>query len=296
MLIGDYRKFAKESFSSGERFRRQGPEYFPEAFRHLWETYENALNYLDVHHPGNDNMRNRNETFESYVVHRGIRDDFIVGTFGLPEAESLADLDPMIFQEGPFQRAGTKDASSHHAFRSDFHRFSRGGCDACKAPLTRLLNLLYIVRCNVDHGQKSLPQDWPETRQRNLQIFKLVTPIVHRLAMLLFETVLADGLFAYGTLRPDGKGHDVVHEYVQQVLNGYYVIGKVIEGGGVTTFDVTGNHKVQGNILTTDRLHLMLRAADSYEGERYQRSLVWSYSRGEQDCKLVWIYSARPTT
>ena len=59
-------------------------------------------------------------------------------------------------------RTGEKRSDEHDAFASDYERFRSGR--PIKEPIARLLNLLAVVRNNLQHGQKPLPNDWPEMR------------------------------------------------------------------------------------------------------------------------------------
>lgn len=143
-----------------------------DAFRALWEAYENFLDGFPVL---GESIRKRNVAFEDLLRERGLFARFVEQVTRLPAAGRLADLEPRIFSEDCFQRTGKKRTDEHSAYASDYEHI-RSGCRP-KEPLARLLNLLYVIRNNLQHGQKVLPEEWSEMRRRNLEVFCLVAPV-----------------------------------------------------------------------------------------------------------------------
>lgn len=286
-MHSDYRKFGRENFEAGLRCLDAGfQDAARDAFRSLWEAYENYLDGAQV--PG-ATIRERNSAFEADLRRSGLHPYVMQSLLSHPEAGVLSDLMPRIFQEKLFQRTGQKRSDEHDAFASDYERF-RGG-RRTKEPITRLMNLLAVVRNNLQHGQKPLPADWPEMRERNLTIYRLVTPLQHRLIVLLFETRWADGLFAYGTLGPSGASHDLVRDLVDSVERGSRVTGTLYDLGSYPGLLVGSGGPVNGDVLRSSRLHELLNRADEIEGDRFKRRLVWA--RPERDSfqpLLVWVY------
>lgn len=283
----DYRRFGRANFDKGtRRMKDDSPDALRDAFRSLWGAYEN---YLDDSPDLGGNIRNRNRAFEDHLRSAGLHADFTQNVFGCSEAGLLADLTPRIFQEQLFQKDGQKRTDEHNAFSSDYERF-RGGRPA-KAPVARMLNLLAVVRNNLQHGQKVLPKDWAEMRRRNLEIFKLVAPIQHRLVTRLFETLWADGLFAYGTLRSSGPSYELVSNLVDSVARGYHLKGSLYDLGDHTGVVIGSGGTVVGDLLRSVRLHELLARADEIEGVQFERRLTWvdSESSPEQSA-LAWVY------
>jgi gamma-glutamylcyclotransferase (GGCT)/AIG2-like uncharacterized protein YtfP len=283
----DYRRFGRENFDAGmRRLVEASPGALRDAFRSLWEAYENCLDGSGV---PTGTIRVRNKTFEAALKNKGLHDHVTREVLSSPQAGLLADLEPRIFQEEVFQRTGRRRTDEHDAFASDFERF-RGG-RRVKEPLARLLNLLAIVRHNLQHGQKVLPQDWPAMRERNLTIFELVAPIQGRIVAQLFETFWADGLFAYGTLRASGPAHNLVLDLVDSVQSGYHLAGSVYDLGSHAGLVIGSGGSVRGDLLRSARLHDLLARADEIEGVHFKRRLVWVHlESGPQQSALAWAY------
>jgi gamma-glutamylcyclotransferase (GGCT)/AIG2-like uncharacterized protein YtfP len=289
----EYQKFGRENFEKGTALlTATGANQQGDAFRYLWEAYENFLDGLPV--PAST-MREKNNAFEDFLVKRELAAHFIEGTFGLPEAGLLADLQPRIFHEQTFQRTGEKRTDEHDAYASDYDRL-RSGLGP-KKPIARLLNLLYVVRNNLQHGQKVLPNEWPAMKQRNLQIFHLVAPVQRRLVLRLFETVWADGVFVYGTLRPASTRFNLIRDLAQTKGDKYFVSGKLYDLGDHPGLVLGAGDRVPGEILHNDRLHELLRRVDEIEGSDFIRRLYWTTPAVDSDeSALTWIYEYRGKT
>lgn len=283
----DYRRFGRENFDAGVRQLGAGsPDALRDAFRSLWEAYEN---YLDDSALPGATIRDRNAAFEERLRSAGLHAHVMQNVYSCPEAGLLADLTPRIFREEQFQRTGEKRTYEHDAYSSDYERFRSGR--RAKEPVARLLNLVAVVRNNLQHGQKVLPADWPQMRDRNLRIFELVAPIQHRLMTQLFETLWSDGLFAYGTLRPSGPSHDLVGDLVDSVDSGYRVTGSLYDLGSHTGIVIGSGGPVRGDVLRSTRLHELLARADGIEGAQFKRRLVWAHAeRDPSQSLLVWVY------
>ncbi len=283
----DYRKFGRENFDAGARQLKDGsPDALRDAFRSLWEAYENYLDWAEL--PG-ATIRQRNAAFEASLQETGLHAHVMQSVLSCAEAGLLADLKPRIFREEMFQRTGERWTDEHDAFWSDYERFR--SWRQAKEPIGRLLNLLAVVRNNLQHGQKVLPTDWPEMRERNLRIFELAAPIQHRLITLLFETRWADGIFAYGTLRFSGSSHHLVRDLVDSVESGYRVTGTLYDLGTHPGLVIGSGGPVSGEVLHSSRLNELLARTDEIEGVQFKRRVVWAYpERDPSRSVLVWVY------
>jgi gamma-glutamylcyclotransferase (GGCT)/AIG2-like uncharacterized protein YtfP len=292
-VSSDYQKWATANFQSGTASLQPGqPESLRDGFRNLWEAYENFLDGMPVL-PGST-IRDRYKAFEGLLVQRDLVPHFVERVLRLPEAGLLADLQPRIFREQTFQRTRERRTDEHDAYASDFDRIRSGRRP--KEPLARLLNLLAVVRNNLQHGQKILPDEWPEMRERNLEIFRIAAPIQHRVVLSLFETLWADGLFAYGTLRPVSTRFDLVRDLVKTTTETYYVSGKLYDLGEYPALVLGAGDRVPGEILRSDRLHELVLRVDGIEGNDFARRLCWATSLGGGERALAWVYEYRGPT
>lgn len=120
-MHSDYRKFARENFETGLRYLAS--DEARDAFRSLWDAYEN---YLDGAQVFGANLRERNSAFEADLRPSGLHAHFLRSVLSCPEAGILADLMPRIFREELFQRSGEQRTDEHDAFTSDYERFRSG--------------------------------------------------------------------------------------------------------------------------------------------------------------------------
>lgn len=286
-MNSDYQKWAVANFQSGTGCLDAGqPDSLRDGFRNLWDAYENFLDGMPVL-PGST-IRDRNRAFEGLLIERNLVSHFTERVLRLPEAGLLADLQPRIFHEQTFQRTGERRTDEHDAYASDCDRIRSGR--RAKEPLARLLNLLAVVRNNLQHGQKILPQEWPEMRERNLEIFRVAAPVQHRVVRTLFETVWADGLFAYGTLRPASTRFALVHDLITTTSGTCYVLGKLYDLGDYPGLVLGSGDRVPGVILRSDRLHELLLRVDGIEGHDFARRLCWAMSSERREGALCWVY------
>lgn len=286
-MYKEYQKFGRENFESGTNsLNARTAEEIRDAFGYLWRAYENFLYGVVV--PGRT-MRERNAAFEALLRRRGLLGHLIERIRRLPEAGLLADLRPRIFREEKFQRTGEKGTDEHNAYASDYERIRSGRSP--KEPVGRLLNLLGVIRNNLEHGQKVLPEEWPEMKRRNEKIFRLAAPVQRCIVKTLFETLWADGVFAYGTLRTSSRIFASLEDLVDKVDADYFVSGKLYDCGAYPGLVIGQREQIRGEVLHSAQLHELLRRTDSLEGSDFNRRLFWARPLSpELEEALVWVY------
>jgi gamma-glutamylcyclotransferase (GGCT)/AIG2-like uncharacterized protein YtfP len=289
----EYQKFGRENFESGARLlNATEPESLRDAFRRFWDAYEN---FLDGTPTLEGSVRNRNDAFEELLIERGLHAHFTEGALRRPEAGLLAALQPRIFREQAFQQTGERKTNEHDAYTSDYDRIRSGRPP--KQPVARLLSLLSVVRNNLQHGQEVLPQDWPEMRARNLQVLRLATPLLHKVVTGLFETIWADGVFAYGTLRTASTRFELVRGLVSEATEDYSVLGELYDIGSHPGIVLGVGDRVQGELLRSHRLHELLLRIDEVEGRDFARRLWWVTAGADaSERSLAWVYEFRGQT
>ena len=177
----DKLKFIYENYTKGS------------SFIDYWYAFENFLDLRFPHLGNDDRFRKRLERFESSLLESLIYPAFVQQIFCMEQVRELAELQPRISREIGH------DTDAHKAFANDYSRRVLG--QKPKNPVSRLLNLLYVVRCNEQHGQKILPEEWPEISKRNELIFSLATPIIKNIVELIITFFVSSGVFSYGVLQ-----------------------------------------------------------------------------------------------
>ena len=291
----DYQRDAKANYDRLLRLLEdhKNPHSLRDAARESWVIYENFLDSYDLSNPDPKNTnRKRNRLFAAFLAESSLLHYFESTLLDLPEAQRLAKLQPQIFREERFRRAGIKDTHCHEAYSSDFDRYLAGL--PRRESIPRLLDLLYVVRCNHDHGQKVLPKDWPEIRKRNAQIFELVVPIQRNIAKLLFENVWTDGVFVYGTCKPTEGNFKHIEHLVERVSDDWYAKGELYDLGKYPGLVPTPAGKVRGCLLEGKEPGELLSLMDELEGAAFLRELLWIKSEHEQEA-LAWVYCYQGT-
>lgn len=252
------------------------------SFREYWYAFENYLDMCFPYVGEDDNFRKRLQRFEEYLQRVLVHHVFLSRTFTLDEAKSLAELQPRIFRES------TGNTSAHEAFASDYSRHVRG--QQPKEPICRLLNLLYTIRCNDQHGQKILPEEWEEIRSRDELIFSLTTPLLAVLDELIITFFVASGIFSYGTLQQLGTTKEL--PFSVESLPGMKIKGHLYDLGRFPAWRYDTWGWVHGAML---RVPLQFRTkfvqhCDALEGDAFEPRLVIAYSEDEKIQDIAWAY------
>jgi gamma-glutamylcyclotransferase (GGCT)/AIG2-like uncharacterized protein YtfP len=253
------------------------------SFRQLWYAFERCLDVHFPHEGSDDNFRRRFSRLEAHLAQTGMHEHLVSRLYSCEEARRLAELQPCIYREK------NRDTSAHKAFSSDFARYVQGS-SAPKEPIARLLNLLYIVRCNDQHGQKPLPKEWDDMRERNFLVFSLTKPLLRVLDEFVIAFFVSDGVFTYGTLKMPELGKQM--PYPVSVISEAKIKGHLYDLGRFPgwTYDTWG--WVYGEIAQASqecRLDLLQRC-DELEGALFERRLVVTYDSQDREKGLAWAY------
>lgn len=254
-------------------------------FNEYWYAFEN---YLDLRFPPaaeRESFLARLKRFEDYLMQVLVHETFWRRIYRSACIRDLAELQPRVFREN------TGDTSAHDAFASDFSRFTRG--QKPKEPIARVLNLLYTVRCNVQHGQKPLPDEWEEIRKRNELVFSLTIPIIAKIDELVIALFIAAGIFSYGTLQE--ALDDQRFPYSTERLDGFRIKGHLFDLGIFPAWRYETWGWVHGCILRVPTMFRLKHLAfcDEVEGERFERRLALAYGENDQPQHIVWAYHYR---
>jgi gamma-glutamylcyclotransferase (GGCT)/AIG2-like uncharacterized protein YtfP len=152
----------------------------------------------------------------------------------------------------------------------------------------RLAELLYIVRSNIAHGEKTLKGPDPAKAIRDQQVCAAVLPLLE----LVVECVLeypARRLAVYGSLAPGRPNHSMLAplggEWRRGIIEGQI---EVVDGFEYFKW-VTKSNKVVVHILDTDQLRDQWATLDSFEGPLYRRVLC--PVEIDEDIAIVNVYT-----
>jgi gamma-glutamylcyclotransferase (GGCT)/AIG2-like uncharacterized protein YtfP len=250
-------------------------------FQGCWLAFENYLYHHFPYSGRGDSFRKRAQRFENHLKDICVHETFCRRLYRLPEAKELAELQPRIF------RQTNPNTSAHDAFASDYSRLIPG--ETPKEPIAGLINLLYTVRCNFQHGQKVLPHEFEDIRRRNAEVFALTTPLLSRLTELVITQFVVLGIFSYGTLK---EASDADFGFSMERYGDMKIQGHLYDKGQFPGCRYDTGGWVHGCVLSApSRFRLEhVSFCDDIEGEQFDRRLVLVYHATEKPKHLAWAY------
>lgn len=145
--------------------------------------------------------------------------------------------------------------------------------DEIQAALVRLADLVYVIRSNLQHGEKFASAD-PNRIARD----RVIAERVGRMLELFFDLLLgkpSTSLVAYGALAPGGVYHDTL-EGLGGAWDSVVVRGQLVEGGAFPRLAVDPTGDAVQALLLRGAPGLPERWArlDEIEGDSYRRALA----------------------
>jgi gamma-glutamylcyclotransferase (GGCT)/AIG2-like uncharacterized protein YtfP len=141
--------------------------------------------------------------------------------------------------------------------------------------LKKLGTLLYSVRSNIAHGEKTMRGPDLAKAERDRQVCEITLPMIRTVADVLLDHP-TQKLIAYGTLKPSEPNHRVLEPLTDQEWLDIEVEGTMIdhEGGlkGFRWCDSRTRHKAM--LLKSSQLPSFWGRLDSFEGSAYRRTLA----------------------
>ena len=206
----------------------------------------------------------------------------LIGT----ELRALARLKPRVMDHNVLRRGDyrpgldigddlMKDATrEHRKLENALERLDKGQPETFRQVMKRCAQLLYIVRSNIAHGEKTPYGPDPDKKKRDEQVCRLVVPLCRVVIDLLLECPSCR-LVVYGTLAPGQPNHHVI-----QAIEGSWrpcrlnAVVKELHGLPVMTWLPRGRLTVNALLFESDDLPGHWQVLDRFEGTGYRRHLV----------------------
>lgn len=221
------------------------------------------------------------ELVESAASSR-VGEDRLIAT----ELEALASLEPRVVNHDVLRRRNYRPGSqiasdlmrsateAHRKLVNALERLTEGQPEAFHQVLKRCAELLYVVRSNIAHGEKTPYGPDLDKRGRDEQVCRLVVPLC-----LVISDLLLGGpgrrLVVYGTLAPGQPNHRVIQD-----LEGSWhscrlqAVVKEVRGLPVLSWQPGGTLTVHALLLESDGLPGHWQDLDRFEGSGYRRHLI----------------------
>jgi gamma-glutamylcyclotransferase (GGCT)/AIG2-like uncharacterized protein YtfP len=175
-----------------------------------------------------------------------------------------SEIEPRLFSEA---------SEVHRKLTHAFSEVVSGDAATEDRVIKRTAELLYIVRSNLAHGEKTPYGPDVAKRQRDEAVCKVINPLQE----ILIDCLLgypSRKLVVYGTLAPGQPNHDVVED-ISGTWSHCVVRGSVLRqlGFPVLSWNPSGP-EIQAQLLVSADLPHSWSRLDAFEGSAYRRHLI----------------------
>jgi len=201
------------------------------------------------------------------------------------QVQSLVALNPMIMNHDVLRRRGYRPdvaieptlanhaTEVHRKLENAYRDLHENREEVPKRVLKRVAELLYIVRSNIAHGEKTPCGPDLNKRERDEQVCACIVPLQELLLDMLLGQP-SKRLISYGTLAPGQPNHSLVSD-----LKGEWeecvIRGTMNQKGELLRFlwNPTGPEQT-ASLFTSNDLPSNWHRIDQFEGAEYRRQLV----------------------
>jgi len=167
-----------------------------------------------------------------------------------------------------------KSTDEHRQLENAYNRFktNESDIDLIDSFCKKLTKILYIVRSNIAHGEKTPNGPDLEKTNRDKTVCRIIQPILYKILQIIFDEPLRK-LATYGTLQPDESNHDIIKNYTGIWLDAT-LEGKIEYLNGLPYFEWLQNginHNIK--VLVLEKIDFNWEYLDKFEGESYKR--IW---------------------
>jgi gamma-glutamylcyclotransferase (GGCT)/AIG2-like uncharacterized protein YtfP len=183
-----------------------------------------------------------------------------------------------------------KASEKHRKLVRAYRELENGANRDAEVPVLKwTADLLYIVRSNIAHGEKTPHGPDVIKRDRDAQVCLVVTP----LQVLLFDLLLdwpSRKLVAYGTLAPGQVNHELLAD-IPGEWQDCEVRGSISLRSGLPALSWTpSGPEVRTQLLTSSELPKRWPLIDTFEGKGYKRRLL--PTRTPTGIAIAYVYLA----
>ena len=226
------------------------------------------------------------KAFQTMIID-GLPSDEAKNEFiGTAEVQNLVTLDPKIMSHNILNRRGYKPnlpiepqlgkeaAGIHQNLENAYNRFVREGNEEEKGQvIKRVAELLYIVRSNLAHGEKTPSGPDLIKRQRDEQVCNSIIPLLELLIDILLGRP-SKKLVSYGTLSPEQPNHqqlaDLKGDWEECVIR-----GSINQDEGLLIFSWNPRGvDIKASLFFSEDLPNNWERINRFEGSRYRHRLV----------------------
>lgn len=279
---------AKINSSSYEKTSIGKAQILFEALNLLWKEYfilkktEHPENYPEKNAKGEKIKYSDNFKLELLLKNELLENDFF---FSSEEVNKLVIFNPLIMNHDTLKEKEynpqdipnklRKDSEEGHKdFISSYNRYINQSTSKNKSSfIKRLSGLLYIVRSNIMHGEKTQYGPDLEKIRRDSEVCNITVPLLNLIFEIIFNNP-SHYLTVYGTLGPGEVNNQILSE-IKGTWNDGYVYGDITYHDGLPYFRWNLNgKKIKVKIFHSEELNKQYKKLDRFEGSSYKRILI----------------------
>lgn len=202
-----------------------------------------------------------------------------------PELRSLVMLNPKVMDHDVLRDGGyrphvaidetlsRKATKIHRKLEKAYRELDANGGEAHDRAIKCVAELLYIIRSNIAHGEKTPYGPDLEKRERDEKVCTCVVPLQELLIDMILDHP-SRKLVSYGTLAPGQANHavtsDLKGEWEECIIQ-----GTINQHDGLPRFSWKLDGSVQvAKLFTSDDLPNHWGRLDQFEGNEYRRQLI----------------------
>lgn len=151
--------------------------------------------------------------------------------------------------------------------------------------LKKLADFLFVIRCNIAHGEKTAYGPDSKKVGRDRDVCKVARPVMELIWHEIFERPDCR-LAVYGTLAPGGVNHSLL-DGCPGIWMDARICGRIAERSGLPYFfwDIHGD-PIEIKILESEKLvKQKWKELDRLEGDAYQR--IWAIASTQNGIPIV---------
>jgi len=213
----------------------------------------------------------------------GMPDSYIEEFIESKELQNLVEFEPHIMNHDTLRRKGYRPdrdikprlqqeaTKEHRQLVNAYKDYKENPSDNTKKRLLKkTAQLLYIVRSNIAHGEKTPYGPDLKKAERDENVSSIVIPVLLKLLELIFDKP-NQKLIVYGTLTPGASNESVLKGLWQDCK----IRGKIMHYAGLKYFKWNPNAgEINVKMFISKSLFDELSSVDRFEGGNYHRILI----------------------
>ena len=222
----------------------------------------------------------------THLLIEGMPDSYIEEFIESRELENLVEFEPHIMNHDILRRRGYRPdieidphlrreaTEEHRQLVNAYGNHKENPLDNTKRRLLKkTAQLLYIVRSNIAHGEKTPYGPDLKKAERDENVSSVVIPVLLKLLELIFDKP-NQKLIVYGTLAP-GAPNESVLEGIDGFWQDCKIRGEIMRHTGLKYFKWSPNAgEIDAKMFISKSLPDELSSIDRFEGGNYHRILI----------------------